>query len=586
VALGINNCPVTRQWARLVLGGACAVLGAVLTLRPFTSLAVLVLLVGGAFLATGVSELVEARDAATPAVAVAAGLGWIAAGVVVVVWAGSTIHALAIVAGISMILGGVTKVTGAIRGRVEDRVIGVLTGMASVILGLLALSWPDKTVLVLGLLVGPSMLIFGWGQLYVVWLAHLGRRPAVRRRRRPRWLQASGAVAAVMLVLVLAGVSVAIHRSVATPDAFYKPPSTVPNRPGVLMRFERFTRGIPRQWRAWRILYTTTRDENIPAVASGLVIASDHPPAGPRPVIAWAHATTGVASPCAPTLLPSRWNADLIPGIDQVLRRGWVIVATDYVGLGTPGPHPYLIGQGEARSVLDAVRAARQMPRLSLRDETVVWGHSQGGHAALWAGILAPTYAPDVNVVGVAALTPASDLTALVEKVKNTPLEGRILGSYILTAYSEIYPDVSFDHYVRPAARVLVREAAKRCLDIPEAIPSGLSAMVSRQPIYAADPMSGALGRRLAENTPVGAIKSPLLIAQGLNDPLVLPSVQRAYVNRLCHSGQSVEYRTYRGRDHLSLLWPGSPLVPYLLAWTQARFAGRPGERGCSVAQR
>jgi hypothetical protein len=58
------------------------------------------------------------------------------------------------------------------------------------------------------------------------------------------------------------------------------------------------------------------------------------------------------------------------------------------------------------------------------------------------------------------------------------------------------------------------------------------------------------------------------------------------YVNRLCHSGQSVEYRTYRSRDHLSLIWPGSRLVPYLLAWTQARLAARPQESGCSVAER
>jgi len=235
--------------------------------------------------------------------------------------------------------------------------------------------------------------------------------------------------------------------------------------------------------------------------------------------------------------------------------------------------------------VLDSVRAARQMPQLSLQHATVIWGHSQGGHAALWAGILAPTYAPDVNVVGVAALAPASDLKALVEQVKDT-LEGRVLGAYILTAYSDIYPDVSFDHYVRPTARVLVREAADRCLDIPEAIPSVVTAVLSRQPIYAVDPLTGALGRRLAQNTPTGSIKAPLLIAQGLNDHLVLPSLQRSYVNRLCDSGQSVEYRTYRSRDHLSLVWPGSPLVPNLLAWTQARFEARAQERRCSVAQR
>ena len=82
------------------------------------------------------------------------------------------------------------------------------------------------------------------------------------------------------------------------------------------------------------------------------------------------------------------------------------------------------------------------------------------------------------------------------------------------------------------------------------------------------------------------AAAAPLLIAQGLSDHLVRPSVQRSYVNRVCHSGQSVEYRTYRGRDHLSLLWPGSALVPYLMAWTQARFEGTTQEPGCSVAER
>jgi acetyl esterase/lipase len=262
-----------------------------------------------------------------------------------------------------------------------------------------------------------------------------------------------------------------------------------------------------------------------------------------------------------------------------------VIVASDYVGLGTAGPHPYLIGQGQARSVLDAVRAAHQLSRLSLASETVVWGHSQGGHAALWTGMIARTYAPDVDLVGVAALAPASDLKALVEKVKHT-LEGRVLSAYILVAYSEVYPDVSFDHYVRPAARIVVRQAARRCLDLPEAIPSALTALVSRQPLYAADPLGGALGRRLAENTPTGSIAVPLLIAQGAADPLVLPRVQRSYVNQRCAAGQPVEYVTYRGRDHLSLLWPRSRLVGYLLAWTQARFAGRPHQSHCSVAQR
>jgi hypothetical protein len=100
------------------------------------------------------------------------------------------------------------------------------------------------------------------------------------------------------------------------------------------------------------------------------------------------------------------------------------------------------------------------------------------------------------------------------------------------------------------------------------------------------DPLAGALGRRLAENTPRGAIDVPLRIAQGMADPLVLVSVQRAYVNQRCHAGQPVEYRIYRNRDHFSILGPRSPLVPYLLAWSEARFAGRAVERKCTSASR
>jgi uncharacterized membrane protein HdeD (DUF308 family)/alpha-beta hydrolase superfamily lysophospholipase len=514
-------------------------------------------------------------------------VGSLAAGVLVLVWAGITIHALAIVAGISMVLGGLGRLATAIRTRGADRAVAALTGFASVAFGALALSWPDVTVLVLALLFGARTVIFGLQQI----AAAVSQRPHGGGRRRarssPQWLRVAGAAASVVLALGLLAGSAEIHRSSASaPDAFYNAPSGIPAAPGVLLRSEPYTAGIPDDWRAWRILYTTTRAPNVPAVASGLVIVSKHPPAGPRPVIAWAHGTTGVASSCAPSLLSeSRLNNGVIPGLDRLIGRGWVLVATDYVGLGTAGPHPYLIGQGEARSVLDSVRAARQLPDLELAHETVVWGHSQGGHAALWVGMLAPTYAPDVNVVGVAALAPASDLLALVDTIRHT-LEGRVLSAYIMTAYSQNYADVSFDHYVRPAARVQVREAAKRCLDLPDAIPSVLTALLSRQPIYAVDPLAGALGRRLAENTPREPIKAPLLIAQGDADPLVLPSVQRAYVNQRCHAGQRVEYVTYRNRDHLSLLWSNSPLVPFLLAWSEARFAERPVENRCTVASR
>jgi uncharacterized membrane protein HdeD (DUF308 family) len=569
-------------WLRLIAGAACVAVGAALTMRPFTAVGVLVVFVGSSFLVTGISELASARSAARPVLAIAVGIGWLVAGVVAIAWAGITIHALAILAGVSMVVGGVMRLIAALRGGADDRLIAALAGVASVVFGALALAWVDVTVLVLALLVGARTVLFGFAQIAAALRERGGRAPlATRGRRRPRWLRLAGAAGALAVALGLLGASAAIHRSKTAVDPFYTPPSVVPSRPGVLLRSEPFTRAIPSGARAWRILYTTTRDDDTPAVASAVVIASKHLPAGPRPVIAWAHGTTGVASRCAPSLLPSRWTSDVIPALDKVIVRGWVLVATDYVGLGTAGPHPYLIGDA-ARSVLDSVRAARQMRQLTLQNKTVVWGHSQGGHAALWTGILAPRYAPDVNVLGVAALAPASDLTALVGKVRDT-LEGRVIASYILTAYSQIYPDVSFNHYVRPGARVIVRATARRCVELPEAVASVATAL-PRQPIYRVDPLSGALGRRLAQNTPTGPIKAPLLIAQGLADPLVLPVVQTRYVRRLCADGQPLRYVTYQNRDHLSLLAPRSPPVAFLLRWTTARFAGSRPTLSCGTA--
>ncbi len=83
------------------------------------------------------------------------------------------------------------------------------------------------------------------------------------------------------------------------------------------------------------------------------------------------------------------------------------MVRTDYQGLGTPGTHEYLVGQDEGRSVLDIVRAARQVDS-TLGKKVIIGGHSQGGHAALWAAALAPKWTPELDVLGTVADAPAS----------------------------------------------------------------------------------------------------------------------------------------------------------------------------------
>ena len=364
----------------------------------------------------------------------------------------------------------------------------------------------------------------------------------------------------------------------ATPDAFYAPPTDAPVRPGALIRQEAFNRGVPADAQGWRILYGTTRHEGSPSVASAVVVVSRKSQDGPRQLIAWTHGTTGIVPGCAPSLLDEPFAN--VPALRQAIDKGWVFVATDYVGLGTPGPHPYLIGEGQARSALDSIRAVGQMKEFRLGNGAVVWGHSQGGHAALWTGRLAPTYAPELNILGVAAVAPASDLRPLLEAAQGTTV-GRIMSSFVLQSYAQAYPDVEFDAYVAAPTRWLAREMSGRCLAGREALFSVVEALAIGGSIFHVPPASGPLGERLAQNTPARPLQQTLLVAQGLTDDLVLPGIQASFVQALCNAGQALEYRTYAERDHLSVVAPDSPFIADLVRWTEDRFAGRPAPAGC-----
>jgi dipeptidyl aminopeptidase/acylaminoacyl peptidase len=166
---------------------------------------------------------------------------------------------------------------------------------------------------------------------------------------------------------------------------------------------------------AFRILYRSTGLNGEPIAVSGAIFIPPGPvPEHGRNVIAFAHPTSGVVEACAPSLMPD--VSGMIWGLADMLAQGYVVVATDYPGLGVPGQiHPYLIGVSEGRAVLDSVRAARALPRSGASNHFAVWGHSQGGHAALYTGELAASYAPDLKLVGVAAAAPATYLIELFE---------------------------------------------------------------------------------------------------------------------------------------------------------------------------
>lgn len=389
-----------------------------------------------------------------------------------------------------------------------------------------------------------------------------------------------GVVIKLALLLVAVGVVAWIASRPSTPDAFYSQPLPQDARAGTLLKSEPFTKTVPPGAQGWRILYVTMRSGKA-ALASAVVVASSRSSDKPRPIIAWAHGTTGVVSGCAPSMMDKPF--DNVPDIGALVGEGWAYIGTDYSGLGTDGGHTFLVGEDAATAVLDAVRAARQLKGTNLDNRIVVWGHSQGGNSALWTGMSATEYAPDLKLLGVAALAPASDLKGLVGASKGG-MFGKIVSSFIVRGYTQAYADVKADDYLGVFSRIIANDIATRCVGGYGTLFSVLeSKLLPVDGIFSQDPTEGPLGKRIGQNTPTRIIPAPVLVAQGEADDLVLPEVQKRYVTARCSAGQKIDFRTYAGRDHISVVASDSPLAAELLSWTRERFEGKDAEGDCKL---
>jgi alpha-beta hydrolase superfamily lysophospholipase len=400
----------------------------------------------------------------------------------------------------------------------------------------------------------------------------------------------------VVLVVVAVVLFVVLTRN-PDPDDFYAPPDEVTAEAGAILRSEPFDRGLPEGARGWRVLYASTDEHGDPIAVSGLVLAPEEVTPGPHPVLAWAHGTTGIARPCAPSL--SDEPLEGVPDLTGLLARGWVVTLTDYPGLGTPAPHPYLVGASEGRAVLDSVRVAHDLDTgVELSDDYAIWGHSQGGHAALFAGQLADDYLAelDLDLVGVAALAPATRLQDNLVAVEGTEA-GNVLTILAVEAWSQYYPDISID-ILRSRARRPAGRIADACLNQPSRFRIVVAGLTLPDTVLARDVAEDPTWRRrLDQNTPdPSGFEAPLFVAQGLADEIVAPAVTEAWVAERCRAGSTAgpaepagpagttgsagptEWRTYAGVTHAEIVGPGGADA---LAWTVDQFEGTETSSRC-----
>ena len=293
---------------------------------------------------------------------------------------------------------------------------------------------------------------------------------------------------------------------------------------------------------------------------SGIVsIPKGRAPKQGFPVVTYAHGTSGIADSCAPSrdTGPSSGaheaDTGIAPLLDTWIRDGYAVVRTDYEGLGTPGPHPYLIGHSEGYGVLDIVLAARRLdPALSNR--IVISGHSQGGQAALWAASLAPKYTPSLKLLGTLAFAPQSHTAEEASFLKTvstpalTPLAGMILRGIDVAD-----PSLHISSLLTPAGAALYPQTLTRCLSQLEST-SSLGGLPLDQLVSPSANLTAATAAIAANDPDNLRIKGQVLIEQGLADTTVLPPFDQALSQELAKNGAKVTYHTWPGATHGGVL--------------------------------
>ena len=360
------------------------------------------------------------------------------------------------------------------------------------------------------------------------------------------------------------------------PTSFYEPPDPLPPaRPGTLIRDQIVTGvpGITTDDTLWRILYHSRTIAGGDIAVSGYVVVPSAPvPRDGYPILSWAHGTTGAATKCAPSLFNALEGEGpyLVPDITKYLKAGWLIAATDYQGLGvSEGVHPYLVGESEGKGVLDAAKAARQLPRLRVSRTTLLYGHSQGGQAALFAGELAQSYAPSLQVIGVVAAAPATGLSTIVSVIGqiNAP-DDLAYFTLIGWTWSQTYPGLPASDIFTAAGALFARQIVTEHCD--NGLVTELASRSSRTEFLtdaSTNPELVALAR--LNNPGQVRTKAPMLIVQGTGDNQVPAPLTDQFVSRMaCPIGDHVDYVHYTGATHDQIPFRSAPLI---LSWATSR---------------
>jgi pimeloyl-ACP methyl ester carboxylesterase len=369
---------------------------------------------------------------------------------------------------------------------------------------------------------------------------------------------------------------------------------------------------------AWRIAYISSDIAGRKTLATGLVVA----PVGAttaegRPIMAWAHGTTGSAQNCGPSQIenPAKdlneyfllngdsWTDYGLPSLEAFIQEGYVVVASDYQGLGGGGKHQYAVAATQARDVIDSIRAVSSMKAAGAGKKAIVYGWSQGGGATLAAASL-PDYigqqgtaSDSIELVGFIGLAPFDTAVLAAGKASNQAAADKAMAELTASFSDNVfdfthfamniwgtqaaYPDLSLtDIFTEDGAKVVDRVFSNKCMHaaadtLNYAYSAQFKNLLNLQPKNTMAWIEALVQGSVEPVKPV----APVVIYWGTKDVVVAPVMGKLYQNQMCKLGGNVERVQLPGEQtHFST--PGAA-APLYLPWAKERFAGKPAANLC-----
>lgn len=383
------------------------------------------------------------------------------------------------------------------------------------------------------------------------------------------WRRSLTAAAAAIAIVATGAPVAAAPTAVPEPheDPFYQPPVGYETKsPGTLLRTREVSVPAPVQVKAWQTLTRSTDAKGRPiAVVSTLMVPVTAYPSGKRPLVSYQPATDSLGDQCNPSYTLRTATEKELALMALALGNGWAVVATDYQG----PRNAYGPGLLEGRAVLDGIRAVEKLPATGLSGVGTpvgLWGYSGGALASGWAAELHPSYAPELNIVGVASGGTPSNLRASVPLMDGTAFAGLLIGASV--GISREYTEVLT--LMNDAGRAMIQRVGDMCvaeLAVAMAFRRLNEFTTVREPFDHPIVASILKENEMGRNGP----RAPVYLYHSIFDELIPFTTALSLRTKWCAKGTKVTLYADPLSEHSSLAVTGAPSA---VAYLGARFAG------------